>query len=308
MTSETTPSTSAGAGPGPASEEGGGRLIDGRALAAEVRAKLKARVEALNGRGRRVRLDAILVHGDAGSAVYARNQAKACRQLGIEHVLHELPHTASADDIAGRILLLGADDAVHAIMLHLPLPGGVDEDRMQSLIEVEKDVEGVNPANIGNVVYGRRGLVPCTAKAAVVMVESTGIELPGSVALCVGASNIVGKPIAVLLMREKATVISTNVHTRDLPSLARTADVLVTATGVAGLVTADWVKPGAVVVDVGISRITDDQGQTRTVGDVDFEAVRPIAGHISPVPGGVGPLTVAMLLENTVDAAEQAAR
>jgi methylenetetrahydrofolate dehydrogenase (NADP+)/methenyltetrahydrofolate cyclohydrolase len=174
---------------------------------------------------------------------------------------------------------------------------------VQSLISPEKDVEGVNPANIGNVVYGRRSLVPCTALASLEMIESTGIELRGKRCVVVGASNIVGKPIAVLLMRADATVHSTNKFTPDLPALARECDVLVAACGVPRLVKADWIKPGAVVIDVGINRIDGPEGKKITVGDVDFDAVRGVAGWISPVPGGVGPMTVAMLLRNVVDAA-----
>jgi methylenetetrahydrofolate dehydrogenase (NADP+)/methenyltetrahydrofolate cyclohydrolase len=188
-------------------------------------------------------------------------------------------------------------------MVHLPLPAGVDTERVQSLISPEKDVEGVNPANIGNVVYGRRSLVPCTALASLEMIESTGIELRGKRCVVVGASNIVGKPIAVLLMRADATVHSTNKFTPDLPALARECDVLVAACGVPRLVKADWIKPGAVVIDVGINRIDGPEGKKITVGDVDFDAVRGVAGWISPVPGGVGPMTVAMLLRNVVDAA-----
>jgi methylenetetrahydrofolate dehydrogenase (NADP+)/methenyltetrahydrofolate cyclohydrolase len=223
--------------------------------------------------------------------------------VGIEYVLHRLPAGASYDDVAGRVLLLNAEDDVRALMVHLPLPAGVDTERVQSLISPEKDVEGVNPANIGNVVYGRRSLVPCTALASLEMIESTGIELRGKRCVVVGASNIVGKPIAVLLMRADATVHSTNKFTPDLPALARECDVLVAACGVPRLVKADWIKPGAVVIDVGINRIDGPEGKKITVGDVDFDAVRGVAGWISPVPGGVGPMTVAMLLRNVVDAA-----
>jgi methylenetetrahydrofolate dehydrogenase (NADP+)/methenyltetrahydrofolate cyclohydrolase len=188
-------------------------------------------------------------------------------------------------------------------MLHLPLPDKVDTERIQSLIDPAKDIEGVNPANIGNVVYGRRSLVPCTALAAVELIESTGIDLKGARCVVIGASNIVGKPVAVLLMRGEATVISTNKFTRDLAAETLQADVLVSAAGVPGLVTAKMVKPGAVVVDVGINRITNSAGKRCTVGDVDFEGVRTVAGWLTPVPGGVGPMTVAMLLRNAVDAA-----
>ena len=240
---------------------------------------------------------------DRAASIYADSQAKTCAAVGIDYRLHRLPDGAGYDDIAGRILLLNTEDDVRAIMLHLPLPAGVDVERVQSLIAPEKDVEGVNPANIGNVVYGRRSLVPCTALASVEMIESTGVELRGSRCVIVGASNIVGKPIAVLLMRAEATVISTNKFTRGIADLTRSADVLVAAAGVPGLIKGDMVKPGAVVIDVGINRIQGPDGKGLTVGDVAFDEVREVAGHLSPVPGGVGPMTVAMLLRNTVDAA-----
>ena len=276
------------------------RLIDGKALSAAVRESLLARIKSA---GRPVRLDAVLVGSDRAAGIYAENQAKTCAAVGIDYRLHRLPDGAGYDDIAGRVLLLNTEDDVRAIMLHLPLPAGIDVERIQSLIAPEKDVEGVNPANIGNVVYGRRSLVPCTALASVEMIESTGVDLRGARCVIVGASNIVGKPIAVLLMRAEATVISTNKYTKDIAALTRSADVLVSAAGVAGLVRRDMVKPGAVVIDVGINRVTGPDGKAMTVGDVAFDEVREVAGFISPVPGGVGPMTVAMLLRNTVDAA-----
>jgi methylenetetrahydrofolate dehydrogenase (NADP+)/methenyltetrahydrofolate cyclohydrolase len=284
----------------PAQQPQPARIIDGKALADAVRASLRARIAAA---GRPVRLDAVLVGDDRPAAIYADNQGRTCAEIGIEYVLHRLPASASYDDIAGRVLLLNTEDSVRALMLHMPLPPGVDAERVQSLIAPEKDVEGVNPANIGNVVYGRRSLVPCTALAVLEMVESTGIELRGKRCAVVGASNIVGKPIAVLLMREEATVHSTNKFTPALPALVRECDVVVAACGVPRLIGRDWVKPGAVVVDVGINRVDGPGGKKVTVGDVDFEAVRSVAGWISPVPGGVGPMTVAMLLRNVVDAA-----
>ena len=275
-------------------------IIDGKELSARVRADLVTRIHVAN---RPVRLDAVLVGSDRAAAIYAENQAKTCTAVGIDYRLHRLPDGAGYDDIAGRILLLNTEEDVRAIMLHLPLPAGVDHERIQALIAPEKDVEGVNPANIGNVVYGRRSLVPCTALASVEMIESTGVELRGARCVIVGASNIVGKPIAVLLMRAEATVISTNKFTKNLAELTRSADVLVAAAGVPGLIRGDMVKPGAVVVDVGINRVTGPDGKGLTVGDVAFEEARAVAGWISPVPGGVGPMTVAMLLRNTVDAA-----
>jgi methylenetetrahydrofolate dehydrogenase (NADP+)/methenyltetrahydrofolate cyclohydrolase len=275
------------------------RPIDGKDLAARVKADLRDRILRA---GRPVRLDAVLASPDKGAALYAHNQAKTCAEVGIEYHLHELPSEASYEDVAGRVLLMNTDETVRAIMVHMPLPPAVDAERVQSLIAPEKDVEGVNPANIGNVVYGRRSLVPCTALATLEMIEHTGIDLRGARAVVVGASNIVGKPIAVLLMRAEATVVSANKFTHGLAALCREADVVVAAAGVPGLVKPEWIKPGAVVVDVGINRVKQPDGRTMTVGDVD-PAVAGVAGWLSPVPGGVGPMTVAMLLRNVVDAA-----
>jgi len=280
-------------------------LIDGKALAADVRASLSRRVARQREAGYIVRLDSILVAGDEAAAIYAHRQAQSCREIGIEHVLHRLPADARYEDVAGRVLLLNADESVHAMMIHLPLPDGVDAEKIQSLIAVEKDVEGVNPANIGNVVYGRRSLVPCTALAVMEMIESTGVALPGSNCVVVGASNIVGKPIVVLLMRAEATVVSTNKWTKNLAAMTQSADVLVSAAGVPGLIRGSMVKRGAVVIDVGINRVTSQDGTVRTVGDITFDEVADVAGYLSPVPGGVGPMTVAMLLKNTVTSAER---
>lgn len=275
------------------------KIIDGKAIGAQVRMEIRKRIEVAK---RRVRLDAVLVGDDRAAAIYAQNQAKTCAEAGIEYHLHTLPASCGYDEIAGRILLMNTEESIKAIMLHLPLPSGVDTERIQSLIAPEKDVEGVNPANIGNVVYGRRSLVPCTALAVLEMIESTGITLRGAKCVVVGASNIVGKPIAVLLMRAEATVASANKFTKNLSMLTREADVVVAAAGVASLVKPDWIKSGAVVVDVGINRIPGPDGKSVTVGDVDPQ-VAEIAGWMSPVPGGVGPMTVAMLLRNVAEAA-----
>ena len=275
------------------------RILDGKALSAQVRAQVRERILSA---GRPVRLDAVLVGADAAAELYAQSQARTCAEVGIEYRLHRLPAGSGFDEVAGRVLLLNEDEAVRAIMVHLPLPAGVDVERVQSLIAPEKDVEGVNPANIGNVVYGRRSLVPCTARAVLELIEASGVPLRGANCVVVGASNIVGKPVAVLLMRQEATVTSANKHTRGLETLARQADVLVAAAGVPALVQADWVKPGAVVVDVGIHRLPGPGGSVTTTGDVAFDAVRAVAGAITPVPGGVGPMTVAMLLRNVADA------
>ncbi|MHC4975074.1 MAG: bifunctional 5,10-methylenetetrahydrofolate dehydrogenase/5,10-methenyltetrahydrofolate cyclohydrolase [Planctomycetota bacterium] len=282
------------------------QTIDGREIAARNRAALAERVCQLRAAGREVRLDAVLAAPpESGATIYAENQGKACERLGIDYKLHTLPPDATFDDVAGRVLLLNEREDVTGIMVHMPLPDSIDPYQVQRLIRPEKDVEGVNPANIGNVVYGRSSLVPCTALAVVTMIESTGVELAGKRAVVVGASNIVGKPVAVLLMRKEATVISCNIHTSRIEELTREADVLISAVGKPGLIVPGMVKPGACVVDVGTTRVEDSEtGQSRTMGDVDFEGVREVAGWISPVPGGVGPVTVSMLMRNVVDAAE----
>lgn len=282
-------------------------ILDGKAIAQSVRDEIAERVKRIRDRGGAVRLDAVLASGpDSAAAVYAESQGKACEMVGIDYHLHRLAEDASYDDVAGRVLLLNTEENVTGVMVHMPVPEGIDPYSIQRLIVPEKDVEGVNPANIGNIVYGRSSLAPCTAIAVRTMIESTGVELRGKTCVIVGASNIVGKPVAVLLMKHDATVVSANKYTKDIEKLTCQADVLVSAAGVPGLITRDMVKPGAIVVDVGTTRVTDETGRTRTVGDVDFDEVSRIAGWISPVPGGVGPVTVAMLLRNVVDAAERA--
>ncbi len=237
------------------------RIIDGRALAKSVKDSLAQRVIKLQAEAVPVRLDAVLVGGDQGARLYAKNQAKACSEVGIEYKLHELPETATHKDVAAIISGLNANSSVTAIMVHMPLPKAVDADAIQTMIAVDKDVEGVNPANIGNIVFGRRSLVPCTALAVMEMIESTGVDIRGKQAVCVGASTIVGKPVAVLLMQAEATVISTNEYTSHQETLTRNADILVTAAGVPNLVTSDLVKEGAVVIDVGINRVVGEDGK-----------------------------------------------
>jgi methylenetetrahydrofolate dehydrogenase (NADP+)/methenyltetrahydrofolate cyclohydrolase len=313
------------------------RVIDGRALAQQYRQAIAARTAALRQtagsggegaatKGRRVRLDAVLVGSkDNAARVYAENQGRTCREVGIDYHLHELSESSGYDDIAGRVLLLNTKDDVHAVMVHLPMPDDVDAYSIQRLIAPEKDVEGVNPANIGNIVYGRSSLAPCTALAVIKMLETTSAWTPGPVgstthaglrgkrAVVVGAGDVVGKPIAVMLMRQEATVISCNKHSdqRWMADECRRADIVIAAAGVPRLITADKVRPGAVVIDVGVNRVPDPTtpGKSITVGDVDFAPVAAAigpSGWISPVPGGVGPMTVAMLLLNVVEAAERA--
>jgi methylenetetrahydrofolate dehydrogenase (NADP+)/methenyltetrahydrofolate cyclohydrolase len=285
-------------------------IIDGNALASRHRDDIASRVKALQSRAglfaRPVRLDALIVDsGDNAARQYAENQGKTCAALGIQYKLHTLSPKADHDEIAGRVLLLNSRDDVAAIMVHLPLPNGVKPYSIQRLISPDKDVEGVNPANIGNIVYGQSSLVPCTALAVLKMIESTKIDIRGKRCVVVGAGDVVGKPIAVLLMRQEATVVSCNKFTWGLADLTRSADILIAAAGVPGLIKPDMVKPGAVVVDVGVNRVKGADGKNRTVGDVDFDRVKDVAGHLSPVPGGVGPMTVAMLLLNVVEAAER---
>ncbi|MBA4028878.1 MAG: bifunctional methylenetetrahydrofolate dehydrogenase/methenyltetrahydrofolate cyclohydrolase [Planctomyces sp.] len=292
------------------------RLIDGKALAARDRVRTAALVARLRRRGVPVRLDALLcAAGDSAARVYAENQGRTCAELGIDYRLHDLPAGATMADLERRVGALNADPACTGVMLHMPLPEGVNAYALQSLIDPAKDVEGVNPANIGNVVYGRSSLAPCTGLAVVRMVESTGIApeggLRGRRAVVIGASDVVGKPIAVLLMRSDATVISCNKWTPGIEDLMRSADVLVAAAGVPGLVRAEHVKFGAVVIDVGVNRVPGPDGRAVTTGDVVFERVRQALGPegwISPVPGGVGPMTVAMLLRNVAEAAARLGR
>ena len=282
-------------------------LIDGRKLAQTLKDDLKARATQFKSDGGIIQLDAVMVGGDEGAGLYAKNQAKACHAIGIDYTLHELSEDVTQSQLLELIDSLNADPAITGIMVHMPLPASIDAAIVQSQIATAKDVEGVNPANIGNVVFGRRSLVPCTALAVLEMIESTGVPLQGANVVCVGASRIVGKPVAVLLMQAEATVVSTNIHTIDRASLTKQADIVVSAAGVPNLIQSQDIKEGAVVIDVGINRIDDDKGGSKTVGDVDFDSVCCVAGHISPVPGGVGPMTVAMLLRNTVQASESLA-
>jgi methylenetetrahydrofolate dehydrogenase (NADP+)/methenyltetrahydrofolate cyclohydrolase len=254
-----------------------------------------------------VHLTAVLVGGSGAAELYANRQATACRNVGIDYELLKLPVDASADRLTQEIHRLNVDPAVTGIMMHLPLPPHLDAARMQYEIEPVKDVEGVNPANIGYVVYGHTLIAPCTALAVIELIKSTGCGIRGAEAVVVGASEIAGKPIALLLAEQMATVTLCHIATKDLRQHASRAEILVVAVGKAGLIAPEHVKAGAVVVDVGINRVTQPDGTKKTVGDVDFDAVRAKVAHITPVPGGVGPMTVAMLLRNTLRSAEMLA-
>jgi len=284
------------------------KLIDGKALAAATRTKVAQGVAALTSQNRPVKLVAILVGDNPAAKVYAENQARTCAQVAIAYELKQLPATTSTAELHAAIHTLNRDPSVTGIFLHSPLPAGLDLQEAQYQIDILKDVEGVNPANIGHVVYGHTIIAPCTALAVVELIDSTGLDLTGKEVAVVGASRIVGRPLALLLTERNATVTLCHIHTKDTPAHTRTADVVVVAVGKPNLLRADHIKPGAVVIDVGINRvkITDAFGKVteKTVGDVDFDEVSKVASWITPVPGGVGPMTVAMLLRNTLRAAK----
>jgi methylenetetrahydrofolate dehydrogenase (NADP+)/methenyltetrahydrofolate cyclohydrolase len=247
---------------------------------------------------------AVLIGSTPAGELYASRQAEACESVGIAYRLQKMDAGTNQSAAEEAIESLSADAGVTGIMLHLPVPGHLDATELQYKIDPVKDVEGVNPANIGYVVYGHTLIAPCTALAVIELIESTGVNLRGAEAVVVGASEIAGKPIALLLTQRLATVTLCHIATRDLKSHTRRADVLVVAAGKAGLIGADYVKKGAIVIDVGINRVKQADGSKKTVGDVDFDAVQEEAGYITPVPGGVGPMTVAMLLKNTLRSAE----
>jgi methylenetetrahydrofolate dehydrogenase (NADP+)/methenyltetrahydrofolate cyclohydrolase len=290
--------------PAPRADDKTAKIIDGAALAVATREQIKSRVGELAAHGRSVHLCALLVGSTLAGELYAENQAKSCQAVGIDYRLLKLPADSTAAQVKGTIEKLNADAAVTGIMLHLPLPAHLDATELQYEIDPVKDVEGVNPANIGYVVYGHTLIAPCTAMAVIELIKSTGIELRGAEAVVVGASEIAGKPIALLLTEQMATVTLCHIATKDLASHTRRAEVLVVAVGKPGLITAAHVRGGAVVIDVGINRIKLPDGTRKTVGDVDFESVVPLVSRITPVPGGVGPMTVACLLKNTLRSAE----
>jgi methylenetetrahydrofolate dehydrogenase (NADP+)/methenyltetrahydrofolate cyclohydrolase len=271
------------------------RIIDGKAVAAQVRERVKAEVAELDVKPG---LATILVGDDPASHVYVRNKRNASAEVGIESFHHELDASVPESELADLITQLGRDDRVSGILLQLPVPGHIDADAMIGLIHPLKDVDGLTTVNAGRLVQGREGLVSCTPAGVIELLDSENVELRGAEAVVIGRSQLVGRPLASLLLARDATVTMCHSRTRDLAEVCRRADVLVAAVGQPGLVTAEMVREGAVVIDVGTNR-TDDG----LVGDVDFEAVSQKAAAITPVPGGVGPMTIAMLLSNTVKAA-----
>lgn len=278
------------------------RIIDGKALAADLRRELAPRVAALAARGVRPGLAVILVGDDPASHVYVRNKVRACEETGIDSRHIALPADVRQPELLAAIATLNADPAIHGILVQLPLPPHIDADRVLEAIAPQKDVDGFHPMNSGALLAGRPGFVPCTPAGIMVMLDRAGVTLRGKRAVVVGRSNIVGKPMALLLLQRDATVTVCHSKTKDLPGLTREADVLVAALGRPKAISAAMVKPGACVVDVGINRLEDGT----LAGDVDTAATMDVAGWITPVPGGVGPMTVAMLIANCIRAAEQA--
>lgn len=281
------------------------RILDGKALARRIELELAEEVaDFIQNNSLEPRLDVVLVGEDAASEVYVRNKRRACERAGIESRMHRLPADAPRDDLLTLLAKLNKDDAVHGILVQLPLPPQIDEASVLRAINPNKDVDAFHPENVGRMVQGNPRFLPCTPKGIQQLLLREGIETAGRHVVVLGRSEIVGKPIANILLQRgpgaNATVTVCHSQTRDLPALTRLADILIVAIGRPRFVSADMVRPGATVIDVGVNR-TDDG----LVGDVDFDAVSEVAGAITPVPGGVGPLTIAMLLSNTLEAARQ---
>jgi 5,10-methylene-tetrahydrofolate dehydrogenase/methenyl tetrahydrofolate cyclohydrolase len=285
------------------------QLIDGVATAANLRTEIGLEVAQRKVQGKTTPgLATVLVGDNPASQVYVRSKQKACAEAGIESFGYNLPATATQEEVERLVSDLNADPCVHGILVQLPLPSHLDEERVLRAISIEKDVDGFHPLNIGRLAQkGRDPLfVPCTPAGCIYLMEQVMPRLEGVNAVVLGRSNIVGMPVALLLVRANATVTICHSRTKDLPSVVRTADVLVAAVGKPEMVRGDWVKPGAVVIDVGINRVDDPSRPKgyRLVGDVAFDEVKEVASFITPVPGGVGPMTIAMLLRNTLHAAE----
>lgn len=278
------------------------RVLDGKIVAAQVRQQVKASVENFTAcHSRPPSLHVVLVGEDPSSRVYVRNKNAAAKKVGINSVTHTLPATTSEEEVLALVSRLNTDDAVDAILVQMPLPRSINESRVIDAIAPLKDADGLHPLNAGLLMAGRPRLVPCTPQGCIRLIEESGIALKGQHAVVVGRSLLMGKPMAQLLLAQHATVTIAHSHTRDLPELCARADVLVVAVGRPRMIKADWIRSGAVVVDVGINQLESGE----LVGDVDFEPARERASAITPVPGGVGPMTIAYLLKNTAAAAEQ---
>jgi len=280
-------------------------IIDGKQIAGRVRIEVARDVEAFGNEfgGARPGLATILVGDDPGSAVYVANKQKASRQVGMSGTNHPLPADTPRAEVVALIERLNADPTVDGILLQLPLPGHLDGVELTGMIDPDKDVDGLTPISAGRLALGSEGLRPCTPQGVMTLLDAAGARLEGAEAVVVGRSNLFGKPMAALLLGANATVTTCHSRTRDLAAVCRRADVLVAAVGRPRMVRGDWVKPGAIVIDVGMNRTEDG-----LAGDVDFDAVKEVAGAITPVPGGVGPMTIAFLLRNTLQAARMARR
>ena len=276
-------------------------IIDGKKLALELRDECAERVHRLKERGVEPRLDVVIVGNDPASQQYVNSRLKDCADVGMLSMTHVLEAEADQSELTALLDALCADPAVHGILLQMPLPKHMDQDEVLSHIRPEKDVDGLTVLNAGALFTGREGFAPCTPSSIMHLIKSTGVPLKGKNAVVVGRSIVVGKPAAMLLLSEHATVTVCHSRTEDLRSHLERADIVVAAVGVSGLIKGDMLKPGAIVVDAGINRVDG-----RTVGDVEFESAERVAGYISPVPGGVGPVTRKILLKNTLTAAERA--
>lgn len=275
-----------------------GTIIDGKRISDSLKEAMKAQVVELERQyGRRPGLAVIIVGENPASQVYVRNKVRAAEFVGLRSVQITLPETTTEAALLAQIRTLNDDPAIDGVLVQLPLPAHIDEEKVIDAIALEKDVDGFHPGNVGALWLGKPCTLPCTPKGCLHLIQSTGVELRGALAVVIGRSNIVGKPMAKLLLDQHATVVMAHSRTRNLGELTRQADIIVAAVGKRNLVTADMVKPGAVVIDVGMNR--DDEG--RLCGDVDFAGVKEVAGYITPVPGGVGPMTITMLIQNTLD-------
>ncbi|MDX5410467.1 MAG: bifunctional methylenetetrahydrofolate dehydrogenase/methenyltetrahydrofolate cyclohydrolase FolD [Thauera sp.] len=283
------------------------RIIDGNALSARVRGEIAERAAALTARGVQPCLAVMLVGADPASAVYVRNKVAACEKAGIRSLRFDYPENATQEEVMAKLAALNADPAVHGILVQLPLPRHLDEAAVLEAIDLKKDVDGFHAENVGRLSQNREAFIPCTPHGVMKMLETGDTPVQGAEAVVIGRSNIVGKPMAMLLTNAGATVTVCHSKTRDLAFHTRRADILVAAIGKPRFLTGDMIKPGATVIDVGINRLQDGPDAGKLCGDVDFESAREVAGAITPVPGGVGPMTITMLLENTVISAERAA-
>ncbi|MBS1050035.1 bifunctional methylenetetrahydrofolate dehydrogenase/methenyltetrahydrofolate cyclohydrolase FolD [Gluconobacter sp. NFX36] len=281
-----------------------GKLIDGKGIARSLTDRVGREVSSFIEQGNTLPgLAVVLVGNDPASEVYVKNKAIQTHRAGMRSFMHMLPQSTSQGELLDLIAQLNANPQIHGILVQLPLPQQIDPVVVTNAIAPHKDVDGLGEVNAGRLSLGIEGIVPCTPLGCLMLLQSVHKDMTGKNAVVIGASSLVGKPMAQLLLKENCTVSIAHIHTRNTRELAREADILVVATGKHGLVRGDWIKPGATVIDVGITRIPTPEGKTRLVGDVAFEEALPIAGHITPVPGGVGPMTIACLLHNTLQAA-----